>query len=264
MVPVLLDLGPITIYSFGALLALAFLMGGYVVSLELDRKGMNPEHAWTILFWAAVGGLVGARLWVVTYDPEGFLDRPVAFLLSGSGFIWYGGLAGGFIAVSLWILRRGLAWGQVVDATAPSLALAHAIGRVGCQVSGDGDWGVPTSLPWGMSYPDAVIGWEAWTRANGLPPDVRVHPAPVYETLLYAGVFLVLWSVRTKPLRDGSMLWLYLLMSSIARFVVEFVRVEPVVAVGLTQAQWIAVVLVGLSLVLLARPGTVRQERTAG
>ncbi|MGH7822169.1 MAG: prolipoprotein diacylglyceryl transferase [Candidatus Binatia bacterium] len=243
MVPVLIDLGPVALHTFGAMMALAFLIAGYVVSIEFGRKGMDPEDAWSVVLWAAVGGVVGARIFVIFSDWQGFLDQPLAFLLTGSGFIWYGGLIGGFLSVSAFILRRGLSWLAAVDCIAPALALGQAIGRVGCQISGDGDWGTPTRLPWAMRYPDAVIGWEAWTRSQGLPADVTVHPAPVYETLAYCAIFLLLWRLRDRGLADGSLLWLYLVMASVARFLVEIVRIEPVVAAGLTQAQWLAIVL---------------------
>jgi len=235
-------------------MAVAFLVGGFVVSLGLERDGIDPDHAWSIVFWAAVGGIVGSRLLVIFDDWQGFLDRPLAFLLTGSGFIWYGGLVGGFLSVSAYIVRHGLGWLNVVDAVAPALALGHAIGRIGCQVSGDGDWGTPSSLPWAMTYPDAVIGWTTWTQSAGLPLDVRVHPAPVYETLAYCAIFLALWRWREREPRAGSLLWLYLLLSSIARFSVEAIRVEPVIALGLTQAQWFAIFLAFAASVLLALP----------
>ncbi|MEA2625502.1 MAG: phosphatidylglycerol---prolipoprotein diacylglyceryl transferase [Candidatus Binatota bacterium] len=243
MVPVLIELGPVSIYTFGALMALAFLVSGSIVAVELERKGMDPEHAWSILFWAALGGLVGARLFVVFDDWRGFLEHPVSILLSGSGFVWYGGLLGGVLSVTLYLRSAGLAWLPVVDVLAPGLAIGHAIGRIGCQVAGDGDWGKPTSLPWGMTYPRAVIGWTEWARSVGLPPTVRVHPAPVYESLAYSAIFLVLWQLRRRALPAGSLFWAYLALSSVARFAVEAVRIEPVVATGLTQAQWIAIVL---------------------
>ena len=261
MLPLLVDFGAVQLHSFGAMMALAFLVAGYVVSLELARRRLDPEFAWSIILWAAMGGLIGARLLVIASDWEGFLDRPIAFLLSASGFIWYGGLVGGFLSVSILIRRRGLSFWAVADSAAPALALGHAIGRIGCQVSGDGDWGLPTDLPWAMSYSNAVIGWEAWTAAAGLQPEVTVHPAPVYEILLYTGIFLLLWSVRRGNLAAGSMLWLYLVLSSVARFGVEAIRIEPVVALGLTQAQWIAMGLVLAGATRLAvsrRPGGAR------
>lgn len=243
VVPVLLELGPITLYTFGAMMAVAFLIAGFVVGLGLERRGIDPEHAWSILFWAALGGIVGSRLLVIFEDFGGFLERPIHFLISGSGFIWYGGLVGGLLTVSLYVRRAGIPWLFAADAVGPALAIGHAIGRIGCQVSGDGDWGHATSLPWAMAYPDAVVGWSTWVRGNGLPPDVRVHPAPVYETLAYSAIFLVLWSIRARNPRPGTLFWTYLLLSSVARFAVEIVRVEPVVGLGLTQAQWFAIAL---------------------
>ena len=243
MVPVLIQLGPLTLYTFGAMMALAFLVAGSVIALALEEQEVDPDHAWSILFWAAVGGIVGSRLLVIFDDWHGFVADPITYLVSGSGFIWYGGLVGGTLSVTLYLRHHGLRWLESVDAIAPALALGHAIGRIGCQISGDGDWGRPTKLPWGMSYPEAVIGWSTWLRDNGLPPDVRVHPAPVYETILYSGIFVVLWSLRKRGLAPGSLLWLYLFFSSLARFAVEIIRVEPVVAAGLTQAQWFAIFL---------------------
>ena len=252
MVPVLFELGPLTLYTFGAMMALAFLVAGSIVAIGLEEKGIDPDHAWSILFWAAVGGIVGSRLLVIFDDWQGFIEHPITYLISGSGFIWYGGLVGGFLSVTLYLRQQGIRWLVAVDAIAPGLALGHAIGRIGCQISGDGDWGHPTQVPWGMGYPEAVIGWTAWLRENGLPPDVRVHPAPVYETILYSGIFVVLWSLRGRGLRAGSLLWIYLILSSIARFLVEIIRVEPVVAGGLTQAQWFAIVLSLASIAVLA------------
>jgi phosphatidylglycerol:prolipoprotein diacylglycerol transferase len=261
VVPVLIELGPVTLYTFGAMMALAFLIAGSVVALGLERKGIDADHAWSILFWAAVGGIVGSRLLVIFDDWRSFLEQPVTYLLSGSGFIWYGGLVGGCLSVTLYVRHQGLRWLEVVDATAPALALGHAIGRIGCQISGDGDWGKATSLPWGMSYPEAVIGWSNWLSANGLPPDARVHPAPVYETLLYSAIFVVLWNLRDRKLRAGSLLWAYLLLSSVARFSVEIIRVEPIVAAGLTQAQWFAIVLALASVALLVwGPGRIPER----
>ena len=263
MVPVLIQLGPLTIYSFGALMALAFLISGYVVSLELERKGFDPEHAWSIVLWAAVGGIVGARLFVIFGDWRGFLAAPLSFILTGAGFIWYGGLAGGFLSVTYYLRREKIPWLTAVDCIAPGLALGQAIGRIGCQVSGDGDWGRVTALPWGMAYPKSIIGWSAWLQSAGLPADARVHPAPAYETLAYSLVFLVLWRMRDRGLGAGSMFWLYLVLSRVARFAIENIRVEPRIALGLTQAQWIAIPLALLALALLVRPLTVVPKGTA-
>lgn len=252
MVPVLLQLGPITIYTFGAMMALGFLVAGYVVSVELARKGHDPEDAWSIVLWAAVGGIVGARLLAILTEWRVFLEHPLASLFSGSGFVWYGGLIGGFVSVTLYVLRRGIPWLAATDCVAPGLAIGQAIGRIGCQVAGDGDWGTPTTLPWGMQYPNAIVGWSAWLHDNGLPPETRVHPAPVYETLAYSAIFALIWTLRKRKMKDGAMMGVYLAASSVARFLVECVRVEPVLAAGLSQAQWIAVPLFAAGLAILA------------
>src|SRR5262249_10258369 len=146
-----------------------------------------------------------------------------------------------------------LPWLSVVDTIAPALAMGQAIGRIGCQVSGDGDWGRSTLVAWGMAYPRAIVGWTAWLRESGLPLDTRVHPAPVYETLSYSAIFCLLWVLRDKKLAPGSLLWIYLATSSVARFAIESIRVEPVLAAGLTQAQWIAIPLFAIGLFMLAR-----------
>jgi phosphatidylglycerol:prolipoprotein diacylglycerol transferase len=126
-----------------------------------------------------------------------------------------------------------------VDCIAPGLALAHAIGRIGCELSGDGDWGRETTLPWGMAYPNAIVGWP-------YPPDVRVHPAPLYEMLAYTIVFFILWSMRKRPHPDGTVFWWYLVLAPTARFLIEFIRINPRVLLGFSEAQLISVVLVAI------------------
>lgn len=253
MYPVILSLGPITVYSFGVMLALAFLAAGNVLGRELERKHIDPELASSMVLWAAVGGLAGSRLLSVADDWQGFLAHPLAFIFTGAGFVFYGGLLGGFLTITILIRRRGLSWLRVSDAIAPGLALGQAIGRIGCLLAGDGDWGTPTTLPWAMRYPNAIIGWDSWVQANGLPADVRVHPAPIYETLGYGAVFLVLWSMRRSRQPDGMILWWYLLLSATVRFLAEFVRINPTLALGLSEAQWISIGLMVIATVLIWR-----------
>ncbi len=247
------SIGPITVYSFGVMLALAFLAAGNVLGRELARKGMDPELASSMLLWAAIGGLGGSRLLSMVEDWRGFLAHPLSFIFTGAGFVFYGGLIGGFITVSVVIWRHRLPWLKVVDCIAPSLAVGQAIGRIGCQLAGDGDWGTATTLPWGMRYPNAIIGWDEWVRASGLPADVRVHPAPVYETIGYTLAFLALWSMRRSRQPDGMMLWWYFVLSGTVRFLVEFVRVNPRIAFGLTEAQYISLALIVTGTILIWR-----------
>jgi phosphatidylglycerol:prolipoprotein diacylglycerol transferase len=221
------------------MLAVAFLVAGAFTRRELNRKGMNGDIASSFVFWAAVGGILGSRLWAVAEDWRSFLDHPGGMLFSGAGFVWYGGLLGGTIAVSWVIWRHKLPWLRAVDAIAPGLALAYGIGRIGCQLAGDGDWGTVSDLPWAMAYPNAIVGWD-------YPPGVRVHPAPVYETLMHVGIFAALWSIRKRPLADGTVFWWYLILTSLARFVVEFVRINKFTILGLTHPQAVSVVLIAI------------------
>jgi len=237
--PVFLHLGPLTIYSYGTMMAIAFLVGGWLTGKEMDRRGMPGEVASSIVFWAAVGGIGGSKLWAILQDWQALLHDPIGLIFSGSGFVWYGGLVGGTLAVSLLIWQHGLPWLKVVDCIAPALVLAHGIGRIGCQLAGDGDWGSVTDVPWAMAYPNAIVGWS-------YPPGIRVHPTPIYETLAYCAVFAILWSMRTRPHPDGTIFWWYLVLASGSRFMIEFLRINPAVALNLSTAQWFSLLLVAV------------------
>jgi len=158
MYPILFQFGPLTIYSFGAFMALAALSAAWVVHAELKRRGYNTELASTIVFAAAVGGLLGARLLFIIEEWNNFLAAPMNYILTGAGFTWYGGFLGGVIAVS-WVIRKNkIPWLVGADIAAPALALAYGVGRIGCHVAGDGDWGKVTDVPWGVAYTRAIIG----------------------------------------------------------------------------------------------------------
>ncbi len=237
MIPDVLHIGPIPIHLFGIFLALAFLAAGSAAGREFERKGYDPALASSALVWAAVGGLVGARLWILVDAWPEFVRAPWTFLVTGGGFVFYGGLIGGALAVTLFFWRERIPWLRGADASAPAIVLGQAIGRLGCQAAGDGDWGTETTLPWGMAYPYAVVGWDK-------PPGVRVHPTPLYEAAAYFAIFALLWRVRREPLPDGAVFSLYLVLSGTARFLVEFVRTNPRIVLGLTEAQVMSLALV--------------------
>jgi phosphatidylglycerol:prolipoprotein diacylglycerol transferase len=237
--PVILHLGPLTVYSYGTMMAIAFLVGGWLTGKEMERRGLPGEVSSSIVFWAAIGGLAGSKLWAVLQDLQALRYDPIGMIFSGSGFVWYGGLIGGTAAVSWTIHRHRLPWLRMVDCIAPALVLAHGIGRIGCQLAGDGDWGSVTDVPWAMAYPNAIVSWP-------YPPGVLVHPTPVYEMLAYGAVFAVLWSIRKRPLPDGTIFWWYLVLAPAARFIIEFYRINPPLALGLSAAQWFSLLLVGI------------------
>jgi phosphatidylglycerol:prolipoprotein diacylglycerol transferase len=246
MYPTIVRLGPITVYSFGVMMALAFVVSGLIVTRELDRRGMDAHLGSPLVFWGAIGGLLGARLWIIFDDLGAFVQAPLSFLLTGAGFVWYGGLLGGLLAVSLFIRFHRLPWLLTTDCLALAAPLGHAIGRIGCQLAGDGDWGRETTLPWGMAYTNAIIGWD-------YAPGVLVHPAPLYEAGLYTMIFAILWRLRLRVRGAGAILGTYFVLAGVARFGVEVIRIEPRVLFGLTEAQLFSAGLVAAGAVLVAR-----------
>jgi phosphatidylglycerol---prolipoprotein diacylglyceryl transferase len=251
--PILFQIGPITVYSFGALMALAALCSALVVHLDLKQRGYNPELASTMVFAAAVGGLLGARILFILEDWNNFLNSPSAYIFTGAGFTWYGGLLGGTAAVSWVVKKHKIPWLIGADIAAPALAIGYGVGRLGCHVAGDGDWGTVTDVPWGVAYTNAIIGWVHPLTGVPYPPGVRVHPTPIYEFLESLVIFAILWALRGKDLPNGTIAWLYLVLSGLARFVVEFWRVNPEVALGLTEAQLFSIVMMLVGSVMLAK-----------
>jgi phosphatidylglycerol:prolipoprotein diacylglycerol transferase len=267
MIPVLFHLGPLTVYSYGLMMALGFLAADYVIRVECVRRGLDPEYSSSIVITAAVAGLIGSRLYAILDDLPTYLADPKSMIFSGSGFVFYGGMIGGILGayiVSRWY-RIGFA--MTMDMCAPALAIGQAIGRMGCQLAGDGDWGLPSTVPWAMSYPRAIVGWTPDTVLKlgdhyQLVPactnladclNVRVHPAPVYETILYLGVFYILWSMRKTAHPDGRVIYWYLVLAGAARFLVEFWRINPRVFYMFSEAQVIAfamMVIGGVALIL--------------
>jgi len=253
MYPILFQLGPLTVYSFGAFMALAALSAGWIVSIELKRHGYNSELASTLVFAAAIGGLIGARILFIAEEWQGFLAAPWRYIFTGAGFTWYGGFIGG-AAAGLWVARKNQLPALVsLDIAAPALALAYGVGRIGCHVAGDGDWGAVTDVPWGVAYTNAIVGWADPNTGIPYPPGARVHPTPIYEFLLGALVFAILWMVRKKNLAPGTLAWLYLILAGLSRFVVEFWRINPAVGFGLSEAQWFSIALMLIGSILLVR-----------
>lgn len=236
-----IDLGPLTIQTFGLMVALAFLGAGVIVGARFRELGVPSDWAYELLPAAAVGGLLGAKLWYSLQQGDWSLDQ----LLSGSGLVWYGGALGGAAAVCAYARWRGILDWSLFDVCAPALAAGYAIGRVGCQLSGDGDYGKPTDAWWGMGYPDGTVP---------TPPGVEVHPTPLFEMALMGALAFLLWKLRDR-FRPGVMFGVYLIASSAERFLIEFLRRNDVVAGGLTLAQIVSVALaaLGVAIVLTLR-----------
>jgi phosphatidylglycerol:prolipoprotein diacylglycerol transferase len=234
--PVVFSFGPITVYSFGVMMALGFYVAATVSVAEFRRRGGDPEQMWNFLLWVFLAGLAGSKLLSVGADFGAFFRHPIEQLMSGSGFVWYGGLIGGFAAAWPLSRRYKFNFGTVLECTSLGLPVGQAIGRLGCHVAGDGDWGIVTAVPWGVAYEKAIVGWPH-------APGVVVHPTPLYEFSAYMTVFLILYAIRKRDYPNGTMFCLYLVGASTARFLVEFLRLNPVISMGMTQAQLIAIVL---------------------
>jgi phosphatidylglycerol---prolipoprotein diacylglyceryl transferase len=249
MIPDILSIstpwGVIPIHSFGVCMVLAFLAAWKRLYLSLVESGEDPNLAEPMITWAALGGILGARVLYLASFPKEFMDDPVAAIFGGAGFVFYGGFIGGALAVWIFLKKHKKSFLFYADITAPTLALGYAIGRLGCQLSGDGDYGSATNLPWAMSYSLGVIP---------TPPGVLVHPAPVYESILACVILFVLLKLAKIDFFQkvaGRVFGLYLILASISRFSIEFVRIEPKVFFMLTQAQVTAILISCAGLVLM-------------
>lgn len=216
--------------------ALAIIGAGLFLAIDLRQRGYDPSSSLEIVFAGGIGGFIGARLYYVAEH----WGEPGGGLFTSSGLVWYGGVVGGVIGVILIAIWKHIPLGVMANAAAAPLALAYVIGRIGCQLAGDGDYGSATSLPWGMSYPDGTV-----------PTTEIVHPTPVYESIAMLVVFWVLWRFRGRLTAGWSLFGLYLVLAGVERLLVEFVRATPVTFAGMTTAQVISVVfiLIGIPLV---------------
>jgi prolipoprotein diacylglyceryl transferase len=243
MIP-FLHLGPLTIPTFGLMVATAMLVSAYILQADFNRhraqfiksgyaKGGGPashnDEGFLIIGVAGLAGLIGARLYHVLESPRELFADP-SLLISRFGFAWFGGFLGGFLALVILAKRFRIPVLAFLDVCSPAAAVGYAIGRIGCLLSGDGDYGIPTTLPWGMSFPNGVV-----------PTTARVHPTPIYEFIVWLAIAAFLWHMGTKSLRGpkaaGEIFCNYLILTGVARFLVEFIRVNPRSFLGMSNAQ---------------------------
>ncbi len=239
----------ISIKTFGLCFAFAFLASGLTVSRRLVEIGKSSEWAYEMVFAAVIGGLVGSRGYYLIQNYDEVKGDLLGNIFSGSGLVWYGGAIGGAVAVCLWAWRRGFLGLTLLDVCAPALAIGYAVGRVGCQISGDGDYGKAWDGPWAMAYPHGTV-----------PTTQTVHPTPIYETVAMGLAAWALWRAR-NAFRPGVLFACYLVLAGSERFLVEFLRRNDVVAAGLTapQLESLAMLVAGLVwIALAARRGGVR------
>ena len=241
MYPTIIDFGPFGIHSYGLMLATAFITSVFVMQHELKRRGFVPDLAATIVVAAAIGGIVGAKIYAALLDGR----ITLAELVSTSGLVWYGGFIGGCLGVLIVVVRSPNPTLATIDIIGPTVLLGYGIGRIGCLLAGDGDYGPPSDLPWAMAFPNGTV-----------PTDVPVHPTPIYETLISFTFFGILWSQRRKlEVNPGVMFGASLILLGVERFFVEFWRITPRVLGWMTGAQLFSIVsfIVGIIFIFWAR-----------
>ena len=243
---------PLHVLITAVVLAVGWFLFGPVATKQ-PSKAKSFDLATAITFIALVGGVLGSKLLFLFENLKDFISEPFGLAFSPSGLTFFGGLI--LVTVLLyWICRKaGVPFFGVADATAPGLLLAYGIGRIGCHLAGDGDYGLPTTLPWGTDYSKGTyppsFAFKDFPEITskypgGVVPDTTLcHPTPMYEFLLCGILFLVLWRFRKTLKPDGKVFMLYLMFAGAERFSVEFIRVNPRVMLGLSEAQLIALIL---------------------
>jgi phosphatidylglycerol---prolipoprotein diacylglyceryl transferase len=257
--PFKFQLGFLEITGYGLMMMVAFLMGGWLIALELKRRGLSEDYAADMIAAAVIGGIVGAKLWYVA------VTQDAGALFSRGGLVWYGGFIGGTAAVILngWRLKVPLRW--TMHLAAPALAAAYALGRIGCFLVND-DYGRPTDLPWAVKFPQ---GLPPSTAANmeqlfgiPVPPGadpstvLAVHPTQIYEAIIMLAAFMLLWSLRKGGRPIGWLFGLYLVIAGVERFLIEILRAKDDRFLGpFTLAQLTSVVLIAIGIWIVMKLG---------
>ena len=286
---------PFPIYSFGAMVAIGVLTAMWLTRRELDRmyaegrissvkvpveegKKKNRNRLQeaspsvlmgTVTVMAVVLGIAGSKLFHILENLGDFAADPFGMIFSTGGLTFYGGLIVAGLAIAWYLRKKGVALWAFADATAPGLMLAYGIGRIGCHLAGDGDWGTvadmslkPSWLPtwlWAETYPNNILGMNL--------PDPGVYPTSIYEFVFAAILFGVLWSFRDHPYVNGWLFSFYLVLNGVERFLIEHIRVNnqfEVAGIVFTQAQLIALLIMATGIVGLVLTRKRRSELTAG
>lgn len=242
--------------TFGLLVAAAVLTGTRVFQLQVQRQALHgrlPQAAQSmvgdLVSIAVLAGIVGARVFHILDAPAQFLARPASMIFTTSGFSIYGGICFGVIAGILWLRSKRLPVAPMLDAAAPALMLSYGVGRLGCQLSGDGDWGIAANM---ALKPDWLPDW-LWTQTydgnilGQVIPEPGVYPTPVYEAVMAALLFCVLLVLRRDSNRPGFLFSAYLMLAGFERLLIEKIRVNldhGVFGLQLTQAEAISTALI--------------------
>ncbi|HOJ37934.1 MAG TPA: prolipoprotein diacylglyceryl transferase [Ignavibacteriales bacterium] len=278
MIPELFSIGPLTVYSYGLMVAIAFLVSGSLLTKEFQRNTIDQNIASNTIILAIVFGIIGARLFHVFENFSLFLEDPLSMIFSSGGLTYYGGLITVIIALYIYFNKKGLKFLKIADIASPMLALGYGIGRIGCHLAGDGDYGLPTTLPWGTIYANGTVkpsnllyeymlnnptvaqqynyfelskiqvAQDKFGIITQFDLITKMHPTPIYEFLVALLIFWILWRVRKNSFKTGSIFYMYLILSGIARFLVEIIRLNPPLIFNLSEAQFISLILIILGI----------------
>ena len=256
MFPTLVRFGSFEITTFGLMMFIAFIVGGWLLTRQYRHYGLTEDLASSIVMGAAIGGIVGAKIYYA------ILFRDWHLLFDRAGLVWYGGLMGGVIACSWVIVHNKVDYLSAADASSPALAIGYALGRIGCFLVGD-DYGAPTNSWVGIAFPKGSPPTTAESLRQfgvrvdpSIPPDqvLRVHPTQLYESAAAFAMFAILMVYSRRAHHKGRAFGLFLILMGIERFLVEIVRAKDDRFLGpFTIAQLISVILVIAGSVLMAR-----------
>jgi phosphatidylglycerol---prolipoprotein diacylglyceryl transferase len=250
--PFLGALGPLTIYTYGVLLAAAYLGGLQLAMVRARRRGLDQTRVLDLGIYIIISALIGAKLLLLVTDFRSFVDNPRALLdLARSGGVFYGGLILAVI-VALWYIRRiGLPLWTTCDVFAPGIALGHVVGRFGCFFAGC-CYGKPTTVPWAITFTNP------YAAANvGTPLNIPLHPTQLYEAGAEALILILLLATEARGKRfAGRTFWLYMLLYAISRYIIEMFRGDPRGTVFVfSTSQFISVILAPLAIAMLVYLG---------
>jgi phosphatidylglycerol:prolipoprotein diacylglycerol transferase len=266
MHPILFDLGPATIYTYGVLLAAAYLLGLKLAMVRADRRGLDQARVLDLGIYIIISALVGAKLLLVITDFRTYISDPSELIsLARSGGVFYGGLILAVTVALVYIRKVGLPLWTTTDVFAPGIALGHVVGRFGCLFAGC-CFGKPTTLPWGITFTDPFAATNV-----GTPLGVALHPTQIYEAGAEALILAVLLMTERKGRGfAGRTFWLYMLLYAISRFVIEFYRGDERGTVGMfSTSQFISILLAPLAIAMLvylsraASPDPARARKAA-
>src|SRR3954471_10720405 len=249
MHPILFEFGSFTIYSYGVLLAGAYLLGLQLALMRARRRGLDPQRVMDLGIWIIISALIGAKLMLLIVDYRQFSADPrEIFSLARSGGVFYGGLIAG-VAVALWYLRRAwLPLWTTTDVFAPGIALGHVVGRLGCLMAGC-CFGRPASVPWAITFHDPAAVANA-----GTPLGVPLHPTQLYEAGTEAIILIMLLMLERRGRAfPGRTFWTYMLLYGLSRFAIEFFRGDNrgMVFGAVSTSQFVSLIIVPLAIVML-------------